>query len=239
MFKEYFDKKKLITFDLDGTTVKSEKVWDLAFREVAKSLNLDPLTTGISGNTVVDRWAHIIENSFLSTKLTVDELAKLTQTEFINNIDKLELTEGFWQFVAELKLMKKLNLALVTNTSRAITDKVTDQLGLKEVFDFVISGDEVKKPKPDPEIYKKTLSHYNLKPSEVLAFEDSLTGSTSAAKAGIKIICVWDGETPQRRFPDEVLEFTADFSPFPGEMDTTYYEDIKQMAKEQEEEQKV
>jgi len=233
MFKEYFNHKKLITFDLDGTTVKSQKVWDLAFREVGKLLSSDPITTGICGNTVAERWKHIFENNSLKNTRPITELVELTQNEFIKNLDKLELTEGFWSFVAELKLLKKLNLALVTNTSRVVTDRVLAHLELKEVFDFVICGNEVKNPKPNPEIYKKTLAHFKLPCKEALAFEDSLTGCISASKAGIKMICVWDEETPKRKFPDEVLEFTGDFTPFPGEMDTTYFEDIKQMAKAQ------
>ena len=234
MFKEFFDQKKLITLDLDGTTVKSEKMWDAAFREVAALLSIDPITTGVCGNTVANRWEHIISDDGPKLDKSIEELVELTHNEFVKHLDKLELTEGFWPFVAELKLSKKLNLALVTNTSRAVTDQVIAQLELTEVFDFVICGNEVKNPKPNPEIYKKALAHFKLQPKEALAFEDSLTGCTSAAKAAIKIICVWDGETPQRKFPDEVLEFTKDFTPFPGELDTTYYEDILQMVKGRE-----
>lgn len=235
MFREFFDQKKLITFDLDGTTVKSDKVWDLAFRTVMKTLGDDRGTTGPIGISLKDRWVKIIADNDIKTTRPINELVELTQNEFVKNLDKLELTEGFWPFVAELKLLKKLNLALVTNTSRVVTDRVITQLELKEVFDYVICGNEVKSPKPNPEIYKKTLAHFKVRPKEALAFEDSLTGCISAAKVGIKIICMWDEETPKRKFPDEVLEFTGDFSPFPGEMDTTYFEDIKQMAKEQEE----
>jgi len=214
-------------------------MWDLAFRTVASVVNIEPATTGICGNTVYDRWKHILEGTNLKLTQPISDLVAMTHTEFVKNLDKLELTEGFWPFIAELKLLKKLNLALVTNTSRVVTDKAITHLELQEVFDFVICGDEVKNPKPDPEIYKGTLAHFKLQPKEALAFEDSLIGCTSAAKAGIKIICVWDEETPKRKFPDEVLEFTHDFTPFPGEMDTTYFDDIQQMAKEQVELQKL
>lgn len=234
MYKEFFAKKKLITFDLDGTTVSSEKVWDLAFRTVAKMLNLSPESTGISGNTVADRWKNLVENNEVKNSRPIKELVDLTHNEFIKHLDKLELTEGFWPFVAELKVLKKLKLALVTNTSRVITDRVIAQLELREVFDFVLCADEVKMPKPSPELYKKTLEHFNMKPNEVLAFEDSLMGCIAAAKAGIKILCIWNQAMPKRCYPDEVLDFAGDFTPFPGEMDTTYFEDIKQLAKEQE-----
>jgi HAD superfamily hydrolase (TIGR01509 family) len=234
MYKDFFAQKKLITFDLDGTTVKSEQVWDAAFTEVAKVAGIDPTTTGICGNTVAERWKHILSATDLKTPRPVPELVELTQTEFVKHIAELEVTAGFWPFVAELKLLKQLNLALVTNTARVVTDRVLAQLELKEVFDFVICGNEVKSPKPSPQIYQATLAQFKLPAKSALAFEDSLPGCIAAAKAGLKLICVWDEVTPKRNFPDEVLEFTSDFTPFPGEMDTTYLEDIKQMAKEQE-----
>lgn len=238
MFKEFFDKKKLIIFDLDGTVVQSNKAWDMAFADVAKVMQQDIFTFGISGDTVADRWRHVIEANALQNPRPIQELVDLTQNAFLAHLDSVELTEGFWPFVAELKLMKKLNLALVSNSCRVVVDRVIAHLELKEVFDFVLCGDEVKHPKPDPEIYKRALAHFKIPSKEVLVFEDSLTGCISAAKARLIIICVWDGGTPQRKFPDEVLEYTKDFTPFPGEMDTTYYEDIVQMAKEQEREQK-
>ena len=239
MFKEFFAGKKLITFDLDGTTVQSERVWDLAFRTVMGTLGDDRVTTEPVGVSLHERWIRVIADNVLKIERPVAELVELTQNEFLKNLDKLELTEGFWSFTAELKLLKKLNLALVTNTSRIVTDRVVSQLELGEVFDYIICGNEVKTPKPDPEIYKATLAHFKLQPKATLAFEDSLVGCAAAAKAGIEIICVWDEKTPKGKFPAEVMEFTNNFTPFPGEMDTTYFEDIKQMAKEQEAAQRL
>ena len=240
MFKEIFANKKLIIFDLDGTVIQSQRVWDLAYKKVAEVAGFGTIDTSVSsGDTLANDWKHILATNVITNSRPVNELVELTQNEYIQNLDKLEVTEGFWPFVAELKLMKKLNLGLVSNSCRVVVDRVIAHLELKEVFDFVLCGDEVKHPKPDPEIYKKALARFKIPSKEVLVFEDSLTGCISAAKAGLKIICVWDGETPQRKFPDEVLEYTKDFTPFPGEMDTTYYEDIVQMAKEQEQEQKT
>ena len=234
MYKEYFDKKRLITFDLDGTTVRSEPAWDTAFRSVCKVVGLDPLDTGPTGTTLEERWKAILAASKPETVRPLAELVELTKNEYVKSLDKLEVTEGFWPFVYELKTEKKLKLALATNTDRVITDRVIAALELKPVFDFVICGDEVKSPKPSPEIYKKVLAHFGISAGETLAFEDSLTGCISAAKAGIKLLCIWDQLTPKRKFPDEVVGYAGDFTPFPGQLDTTYYEDILQLAKEQE-----
>lgn len=233
MYKELFDKKKLITFDLDGTILKSEKVWDAAFQTVAKTLTSDPVKAGVVGESVKNRLNSILDaNHLIKNTRPISELTELVHNEFLKNLDQLELAKGFWPFAAELKFKKKLNLALVTNTSRVVAERVVAHFELKEVFDFIICGDDVKNPKPNPEIYKKTLARFKIAPVNALVFEDSLIGCSSAAKARIKMICVWDGETPQRKFPDEVVEFTNDFIPFHGETDTTYAEDIRRMAME-------
>jgi putative hydrolase of the HAD superfamily len=233
MFKKYFDKVALVIFDLDGTVVKSEEVWDLAFKEVAKSLGHELVDTGFNGNPVAGRWEQITQNNTVDLKKSIPELVQLTHDEFIKHLDQLVLTDGFWSFVKELKLGKKKYLALVTNTAKSVVDKVVEYMEIKDAFDFIICGDEVKKTKPDPEIYLKTLKHFKIRPKEALAFEDSLTGSIAAAKANIKMFVVWDGETPQRKFPDEVIDYISNFNPFPGEMDTTYYEDVLRMTREQ------
>lgn len=234
MFKDLFEGKKLITFDLDGTTVRSEKAWDMAIREAAKDAGMSLFSTGTIGITLEKRWEQIFtERARKIEKSAIDDLSSKTKAFYLTHLDKVELVEGFWDIVAELKLLKKIPLALVTTTPRSITEKVLEKMDIKEVYDFIICGNEVRSPKPDPEIYKKTLDHFKVPAKNSLAFEDSLAGCTAAAKADIKVICVWDGLTPQKKFPDEVVGYTQDFTPFRGEIDTTYKEDIVKMAEEE------
>ena len=53
---------------------------------------------------------------------------------------------------------------------------------------MVVVGEEVKKGKPDPEIYLITAEKLNIEPEKCLVFEDSPPGVESAKRAGMKVI---------------------------------------------------
>ncbi len=60
------------------------------------------------------------------------------------------------------------------------------------MFDQIISGDDVKKGKPEPEIFLKACSKMNIPPSEALVFEDSIAGIEAARRAGILSFIIKD-----------------------------------------------
>ena len=61
---------------------------------------------------------------------------------------------------------------------------------LKKYFDVIITREQVKKPKPDPEIYKEAVKQLNLKPKECIVIEDSVAGVEAAKRAGLFCIAV-------------------------------------------------
>ena len=76
---------------------------------------------------------------------------------------------------------------------------IVDALGFRRYFAYLVTGDEVNHPKPDPEIYLKAAQHLGLEPARCVAFEDSFVGVESAKRAGMK--CVGIAST----FPVEEL----------------------------------
>ena len=70
-------------------------------------------------------------------------------------------------------------------------------LDLKEYFDLIFAGVDVKRGKPDPEIYNKAMESLGVKPEETLIFEDSDIGIGAAIASGAKYIRVtpeWFGK---------------------------------------------
>lgn len=63
-------------------------------------------------------------------------------------------------------------------------------MGIADVFDYVLAGEEVECGKPSPEIYEKVLQHFGISPDEALVFEDSEIGIKSAQNAGINYIVI-------------------------------------------------
>jgi beta-phosphoglucomutase-like phosphatase (HAD superfamily) len=63
-----------------------------------------------------------------------------------------------------------------------------------------VTGDEVSRPKPDPEIYLKAARKLDCEPAASVAFEDSFVGIEAAKRAGMKCVAI------ASTFPFEELE---------------------------------
>ena len=90
-------------------------------------------------------------------------------------------------------------MAVASSAMSKNVEFVVDALGFRPYFRALVSGDEVTRPKPDPEIYLKAATKLGCEPSLCVAFEDSFVGIESAKRAGMK--CVGIAST----FPFEEL----------------------------------
>ena len=61
-------------------------------------------------------------------------------------------------------------------------------IGVSELFDFVIAGEDVKNGKPHPECYDVACARLRVDPDEVLVFEDTAIGIEAARRAGMKAV---------------------------------------------------
>jgi HAD superfamily hydrolase (TIGR01509 family) len=236
MYKKILLGKKAVLFDLDGTVADTEPIWRIALTNVLTPINLgwfdyDELPFGI---TTEQKLKYILTRykEYVEEKQDVKALVLKANAEFIKILETYDLDtkDGFWQLAFELKEQKQLKLGLVTNTPRNLTEKVLTKLGISQTFDIIVTGDEVKKLKPDPEIYNLAAKKLNLNPEEILVFEDSPTGAASADKAKMSLIVIWGGEPNRLQYPKDTLFYFTDFSGLPGNMDTDYEEDIKKAA---------
>lgn len=75
--------------------------------------------------------------------------------------------------------------AVGSSGPRENVDFVLDKCAIRPYFAAIVDGDQVRRCKPDPEIYLKAASGLGLPPSECLVFEDARAGIESARRAGI------------------------------------------------------
>lgn len=78
--------------------------------------------------------------------------------------------------------------ALASTSSNENLIKVLNYLNINNVFDEILSGEDVSNPKPNPEIYNIILERLNVQPNEALIFEDSDIGIEAAKNAGVNFI---------------------------------------------------
>lgn len=185
---------KAVIFDMDGVIIDSEGVYLEYQLEFAKKKNpnvkLEDLYPMV-GATKQECW-EVVER-VVSNGQTWEELrTEFRQRDIYGEIDyrsiyRLEVTDT-------LKQLKEAGyrLALASSTHLELVERVLKENGIRDYFEAVVSGEQFKKSKPDPEIYLYTAGQLKLKPEECLAVEDSTIGITAAHRAGLKIAAVID-----------------------------------------------
>jgi beta-phosphoglucomutase-like phosphatase (HAD superfamily) len=217
MFKKLFENKKGVIFDLDGTVADTNPLW---FDAVGKVLKLHDCTFidissyFLPGKGLKNMWGEIIDAFPDEIKSTPDTLAKETDSMFMQVLESSDLSakKGFFTLASELKNRRKFKLGLVTNTSGVVATAVLKKIGALEVFDVILTKESVRNPKPDPSIYKQALSKLGLNHKQVIAIEDSISGATSAARAALPLIIIYEEVEPTQDYPGKIHAFVPDFT---------------------------
>lgn len=178
-----------VIFDLDGTILTNEDEYGEAFRRVLKSLGVDtkeeyPHEGGIG---VEENWPKLIKKHDIKTNKSKGELADQTQREYFSLIKEVDLQEGFEEFAGDLKAAG-IKMALATSNTWNVAEKILDVLKIEKYFDVVVTGEEVDRKKPSPDIFLKAADKLNVVPSKCVVFEDSAAGVKAAKNANMRVV---------------------------------------------------
>jgi beta-phosphoglucomutase-like phosphatase (HAD superfamily) len=185
---------KAVFFDLDGTLVEAKEWHYLALNEA--------ITEVCGVNYTISQEQHINRFDGLSTKQKLKILSNEfgLDTEVHNEIfiKKQEHTIKFIEKFCTPKenITKSLfwlkdneaKIAVCTNSITETMNCVLRHMNIENFFDLKLSNENVKNPKPDPEIYLLASKHFGLLPEECVVVEDNEKGFRSATKAGCKLI---------------------------------------------------
>lgn len=188
-----------VLWDMDGTLVDAQRLWDIALYELAEELG---------GQLSAEANARMAGTSMAATlRMLFDELGLPHTEEGYADADKwltarmreLYSDRLIWQpgAVDALRMVRAAGLpaAMVTTTVRELTELALDQMG-REYFDATVCGDEVDgRNKPHPEPYLRAARLLGVDPAASVAVEDSPTGVASAEAAGCTVIVI-PGEVP-------------------------------------------
>ena len=82
---------------------------------------------------------------------------------------------------------KDCKAALVTTASKQNTYDILNEFRLVDIFDLILTHEDITKPKPDPEGFLKAMIRYNVAPKDCIIFEDSDVGIKAAEKTGATV----------------------------------------------------
>lgn len=176
---------------MDGVLVDA-KEWH--YEALNRALNLFGME--------ISRYDHLVAYDGLPTKkklemLTLERGLPAALHDFINEMKQqftLELifsnckpTFHHEYCLAQLK-RSGYRLAVCSNSIRQTMDYMLSKANLLPLLDFYLSNQDVKKPKPDPEMYIKAIDRLQLDPRECLIVEDNLNGIKAALASGAHVL---------------------------------------------------
>jgi HAD superfamily hydrolase (TIGR01509 family) len=170
-------------FDLDGTLVKTDNIYYKVWKEILLQYNIE-LTeyifeNFIQGNNDVYAMERLqIEKS----SYDIVDISSQKDELFDRHVDKIIIIEGVFEFIKELQ-SKGYYICIVTNCNRKTCTSILQYMGLEKYINFVVIGNECKKPKPYSEPYLKAMKLLNISANQCIIFEDSQTGLLSAMNA--------------------------------------------------------
>jgi HAD superfamily hydrolase (TIGR01509 family) len=180
-----------VLFDMDGTLVDSEKLWDISLTALYDELG-GRLTPTVRASMVGGSADDTMQTVY--TDLGLDPAAMAESIRWLHDYTAALFDDGLpWcdgaQDLLEALASEGTPMALVTNTQRELTDRALNSIG-RQYFSATVCGDEVPRGKPAPDAYLRAAALLDLPPDLCLAIEDSVTGTAAAEGAGCPVLVV-------------------------------------------------
>jgi HAD superfamily hydrolase (TIGR01509 family) len=183
--------KKAVIFDMDGVILDSEpihkKILMNLFRKMDLQIN-DCDYEEFLGLGLHKMW-NLISLRF-DLNQTIEELVIISNREIYDcflKIRNLEPQTGLTDFIFFCK-RKNQKIAVASSTARKTILLILEKLHMLHFFDLIVSGEEVEKGKPAPDVFLETARKLNLPSSACLVIEDSEHGVSAAKAAGMACI---------------------------------------------------
>jgi HAD superfamily hydrolase (TIGR01509 family) len=182
---------RAVVFDMDGLLLDTEVVWQAAEEQLFAAHG--------AVFTREDKMAVIGTSFDLTARYFAERLGQppdrgpaLVEEMVLAMYEALQVDvagrPGAMELVARLR--GRLPLALASNSPRRLVDAALATARLTDVFDVIVTSDDVALSKPAPDIYLLVCQRLGVEPEHVLALEDSAAGVASAKAAGLACIAV-------------------------------------------------
>ena len=185
-----------VVFDLDGVVVDSEQVWDDVREQLAKERGgrwHEGAQADMMGMSSPE-WS-----AYMHDEIGLAETPEEINDEVVRRMlgryrERLPLIPGAVDAVR--RLAPEFRLAIASSSNRPLIETVLEQAGIADLFEAVVSSEEVAGGKPAPDVYLEAAKRLGVEPGRAAAIEDSSNGIRAAHSAGMRVIALPNAHYP-------------------------------------------
>ena len=179
-----------IIFDMDGVLLDSEPMHQEIIYETfqLEGISFDKAyIQTLTGMSAFPMWEKVKRDAQRSE--SVEELIKFHRDYFFKRLPevKVPLVPHVKDVLEKFKNEGK-HLSLASSSGHKLIDIFTQQTNIAHYFEVIMSGDDVKYSKPNPEIFLKVAQWYGLPATQFTVIEDSTNGVKAAKSAGMQCV---------------------------------------------------
>jgi HAD superfamily hydrolase (TIGR01509 family) len=182
---------KAVIFDMDGVIVDSEPRHERAFHAVLEEIGY----TGkhaLQFADYVGRTDRVLWEDFVEAHQPPQSLEALLAMKRQRVLEIIRSEQPLFAGLPELveALAAMVPLALASGSERPIVEEVLSWRDLRRSFKVTVSGSDITKGKPEPDIFLKAAGLLGVEPADCVVIEDSRPGVAAARAAGMRVVAI-------------------------------------------------
>ena len=185
---------KAVIFDLDGVIVSTDDYHYRAWKVMADEEGIyfdKTINERLRGVSRMESLEIILEKADKEytneEKIQMAEKKNSLYRELLNELTPKDILPGVMKVLEDLKAK---NIKIAIGSSSKNTPMILGKIGLKDYFDAVADGNDIKNSKPDPEVFLLAARKVGMEAKECLVVEDADAGVEAALAGNMKVLAV-------------------------------------------------
>lgn len=181
------EKQYLAIFDLDGTLFDTGDVnfhsYKRALEPFGIVLDREYFVTNCNGRHYTEFLPQI-----MGSAKHIEEVHRAKKDLYWANLDKSRENVRLFEIIKAIR--RTYHTAVVTTASRRNAVDILRYFGHEDLFERMITQEDITRAKPDPEGFHLAIKHFGVRPEDTIIFEDSDVGIQAARAAGAAVMVV-------------------------------------------------
>lgn len=185
-----------IIFDLDGVICHTDKYHYKAWKQIADELNIyfdESINNRLRGVSRNESFEIILEkyDGILSDEDKLKYLNKKNEIYkiLLNDMNENDLSREVKDTLYELK-RRKIKIGIGSSSKNA--KMILERIGIKDIFDVIVDGNDISNSKPDPEVFLKANERLGINKEKCLIVEDAEAGVNAALAGSLDVAAIGD-----------------------------------------------